>query len=59
MCSRHDFEMIGVILFRTRLKLSSCLWDSGIPLLVCTAYGMIAMMRLAVQEHTGEIKCLQ
>ncbi|XP_028406332.1 NEDD8-activating enzyme E1 regulatory subunit-like [Dendronephthya gigantea] len=37
---------------RTRLKISSCLWEAGIPLLLCSAYGMIGMMRLVVQEHT-------
>lgn len=41
--------------FRARLKVSSCLWEAGIPLLVCTAYGMIATMRLAVLEHTGAV----
>ncbi|CAB4008066.1 NEDD8-activating enzyme E1 regulatory subunit [Paramuricea clavata] len=37
---------------RTRVKVSCCLWEAGIPLLVCSAYGMIGMMRLALQEHT-------
>ena len=47
---KHSFG----ILCRARLKISSCLWETGIPLLVCSAYGMVGMMRLAVQEHTGK-----
>ena len=50
----YQAETFFCILCRARLKISSCLWEAGIPLLVCSAYGMVGMMRLAVQEHTGK-----
>ncbi|XP_076370539.1 nedd8-activating enzyme E1 regulatory subunit APP-BP1 isoform X2 [Tachypleus tridentatus] len=37
---------------KTLLLLSSLLWEAGVPLLVCRAYGMIGYMRLQVSEHT-------
>lgn len=35
-----------------RLELSSLLWHTGIPFLICSAYGMIGSIRLSVKEHT-------
>jgi hypothetical protein len=52
--SQEEIATLGVVLFRTRLKVSSCLWDARVPLLVCSAYGMVGMMRLLVKEHTGD-----
>lgn len=37
---------------KTLLQLSEKLWEDGVPLLVCRAYGMIGYMRLQVREHT-------
>ncbi len=45
-------------MFRTRLKILSCVWETGVPLLLCSAYGMVGMMRLVVQEHTGKLVVL-
>ncbi|XP_063294365.1 NEDD8-activating enzyme E1 regulatory subunit [Pelobates fuscus] len=36
----------------TLLRLAETLWDSGIPLLICRAYGFVGYMRIAVKEHT-------
>ncbi|XP_028665555.1 NEDD8-activating enzyme E1 regulatory subunit [Erpetoichthys calabaricus] len=36
----------------TLLKLSTILWNAGIPLLVCRTYGLVGYMRLLTKEHT-------
>ena len=40
--------------FRMRLELSSLLWDADVPLLICSAYGMIGSMQLSLREHTSK-----
>ncbi|XP_032833388.1 NEDD8-activating enzyme E1 regulatory subunit [Petromyzon marinus] len=36
----------------TLLRLAAALWEAGVPLLACRAYGMTGYMRVALREHT-------